>query len=164
MCDEEQGYDDQFDEGMLRASRLAGQYARPTKWPRSTSEMRDQTVFMDESIDDRDETAPCGYRLSTGARATTRGAPMVKSIARKQIASGDRLDDDTAYSNYRNATASKSAPRAQKISGYSDFGREGLTNDIDTSHSEFRIATMQASRAAADAAAKSSYRNQVFTM
>jgi hypothetical protein len=44
MC-EEQGYDDQFNDGLLRSSLATARRTRPAHWPVSTSEMRGRTRY-----------------------------------------------------------------------------------------------------------------------
>lgn len=41
----DQGYDDQFDNGIFRTSLHASARGRPTQWPKSTSEMRAYTDY-----------------------------------------------------------------------------------------------------------------------
>jgi hypothetical protein len=41
----DQGYDDQFDDGLFQTSLHASARCRPTQWPRSTSEMRGYTDY-----------------------------------------------------------------------------------------------------------------------
>lgn len=45
MDDNENGYDDQFNDGIFRASRSASRLERPNKWPKSVSEMRRHTFY-----------------------------------------------------------------------------------------------------------------------
>jgi hypothetical protein len=42
---DEQGYDDQFDDGVFRSTLHASARQRPCMWPRSVSEMRNHTTY-----------------------------------------------------------------------------------------------------------------------
>ena len=51
---DEQGYDDQFNDGLFQATVHNGRRDRPGKWPKSVSEMRQHTVYTGQnSVPDR---------------------------------------------------------------------------------------------------------------
>lgn len=164
MCDEEHGYDDQFDDAVFYASK-GGNTSRPAQWPRSASEMRGQTVIMNESMDDRSDAGHSNYqvaaRLSHGCTA--------KNISRSQIfANAEALDDgsDARYSDYRLATPAqralylRDAPTVRDITRHQEFARDAIDDGAEAGYSDYRIAT----RAGATRAGAPSSRNQIFTM
>jgi hypothetical protein len=68
--------DDQFNDGIFKASFSAGKRERPAGWPKSVSEMRGHTAFGTQGLADRDDTGHCTHmlrRVSPARKAPPRG-------------------------------------------------------------------------------------------
>jgi hypothetical protein len=78
----DQGYDDQFDDGVFRASRIIGARNRPNQWPKSTSEMRGYTDYGFGGMPDNHDTGFSDYmaRRPYNAMNGTTGPPAVFQV------------------------------------------------------------------------------------
>ena len=156
MCDDEYGYDDQFDDAAFSASMRST--TRPPRWPRSVSELRDHTVVMNESLDDRIDAGFCDYQVA--ARTPTRTA---KNISRSQVfaeALGDGADDQ--YSDYRLAAPTQ-RDAATKITRHQEFASDAIDDGAEAGYSDYHLAKSAGAKGAKGAGAPNA-RNQVFTM
>jgi hypothetical protein len=59
----DQGFDDQFNEGIFQASLHNTSRLRPHMWPKSTSEMRRYTSYDWQGLPGDHETAFCDYKM-----------------------------------------------------------------------------------------------------
>jgi hypothetical protein len=66
--DESPGYDDQFNDGVMRASLSTSTRARPDMWPKSASEMSRHTSVSDSLQPDDHDAALLRAALSTSGR------------------------------------------------------------------------------------------------
>jgi hypothetical protein len=64
---DEQGYDDQFNDGLFQATLNNSGLSRPHKWPKSVSEMRHHTTYGFQGMSSDQDTAHSDYMGRRGA-------------------------------------------------------------------------------------------------
>jgi len=69
---DEQGYDDQFNDGLFQTTLHASRRERPDMWPKSVSEMRNHTSYGGQGMTPGHETGHSDY---VGRRPYASGAP-----------------------------------------------------------------------------------------
>lgn len=61
----EQGFDDQFNEGLFRTTLNNTRLERPGQWPRSVSEMRHHTSYGGEAMTNKHDAEHSAYVVRT---------------------------------------------------------------------------------------------------
>ncbi len=117
----EQGFDEQFNDGLFMTSRHITRRSRPAKWPKSVSEMRAGTTFEAQGLSSQHEENRNSY---IGKRPYYAGAQPVSvtKMRRHTDARGHEpqrnVVSDTHYSDRVMAKGKPSQPYGQQPKTY----------------------------------------------
>lgn len=70
-----QGFDEQFNDGLFRTSLNNSRLERPRMWPKSVSEMRHHTEYGSQGMTGVSDTGHSSYMVRRPSEPSPRGAP-----------------------------------------------------------------------------------------